>query len=310
MRKIALLLAIFGLGLPVFATAPAQATLLRTWVSGSGADSGTCAHAAPCFTFGYALTQTTPGGEINCVDAGNYGAMTITFAVTISCEAGTAGIAAGGPNTAISVNAAVTDDVTLRGLDINGLGTGNIGIFVGQAKTVHIENCAMRGFHFFGSSAGISVSTQNTANTVFIYVTDSVISGNNFGVILFNGGGFKVASLKNVTITGSTSDGVLAFNTDIFVNITESVISGNGGSAVKVGAPSSFANVDRTTMANNAVALNAAVSGATIRAVGNNIFDNTTAFSFAVGATIASDGQNRTGGNVGGQNANASLTLK
>jgi hypothetical protein len=69
-------------------------------------------------------------------------------------------------------------------------------------------------------------------------------------------------------------------------------------------------NVDRTTMANNVVALNAAVAGATIRAIGNNIFDNTTAFAIAGGATIATDGQNRTGGNVFGQDANASITLK
>ena len=308
MRKIALLLATIGLGLPVFATAPAQATSTRTWVSGVGYDtSATCSRTAPCKTFSNALSKTTPGGEINCLDGGDFaGGMNITFAVTISCEAGTAGIIMSS-GSAITITAAATDDITLRGLDINGGGTGGNGIFVLNAKTIHIENCAIRGF-LAGGSAGIFAT--NSSNTIFIYVTDSVISDNSNGLRLTSTGGFKVASLKNVTITGSTNDGVLANNTNVFVNITESVISGNGGSAVNVAASFAEANVDRTTMANNAVALNASASGATIRAVGNNIFNNTTAFGIAGGATIATDGQNRTGGNAGGQNANASLTLK
>ena len=51
-------------------------------------------------------------------------------------------------------------------------------------------------------------------------------------------------------------------------------------------------------MANNGAALTTSESGATIRSIGNNIFNNTTAFNFAGGGTIASDGQNRTGGNT------------
>jgi hypothetical protein len=61
-----------------------------------------------------------------------------------------------------------------------------------------------------------------------------VFSANSNGVNLQSAGGYKIASLKNVTITGSTGDGVLANNAAVFVNITESVISGNGGSAVTI----------------------------------------------------------------------------
>jgi hypothetical protein len=63
-------------------------------------------------------------------------------------------------------------------------------------------------------------------------------------------------------------------------------------------------------MANNSAALTASASGATIRSLGNNIFNNTSAFVFSAGGIIASDGQNRTGGNTNGQDANASVTLK
>jgi hypothetical protein len=130
------------------------------------------------------------------------------------------------------------------------------------------------------------------------------------GFVFINNGGFKAVSVETTTVTGSSSNGVVASDSNVFVNITESNISGNGGSAVVAGASATTVNVDRTTIANNSIALNASVSGATIRSIGNNIFNNTTAFNFAGGGTIASDGQNRTGGNTNGQDANASVTLK
>jgi hypothetical protein len=98
-------------------------------------------------------------------------------------------------------------------------------------------------------------------------------------------------------------------NSNAFANVTESIISGNGGSAVNVAAANSTANIDRTTMANNAIALNASASGATIRTIGNNIFNNTTAVSIAAGATVATDGQNRSGGNTSTQPPNMSVSL-
>lgn len=309
MKKIANILVLAALAsalLPAL-VAPAAAQASRTFVSGTGTDTGACPRTAPCATFAYALTQTSAGGEINCLNAGEYGAVSITFAVTISCEAGTAGILATTASAVIAVNAGASDDVTLRGLDLNGAGTGGVGIGIQSAKTVHIENCAFRGFRAFSPSAGLSITTSST---VFTYVTDSVFSGNSNGINLDRIAGFNVVSLKNVIITGSISDGVLAHAPAIYVNITESVISGNGGSGVKVASTASEANVDRTTMTNNGAALNAAASGATIRAIGNNLFDNTTAFSIASGGTIATDGQNRTGGNGSGQNGNAALTLQ
>jgi hypothetical protein len=62
-------------------------------------------------------------------------------------------------------------------------------------------------------------------------------------------------------------------------------------------------------MANNATALNASASGATIRSIGNNIFNNTNAVLIAPGATVATDGQNRSGGNTSTQAPNATVTF-
>jgi hypothetical protein len=92
-------------------------------------------------------SQTAAGGEINCVDAGGFGAVLITKAITISCEVGTAGILApGATSRGIDIAATASDVVTLRGLDIDGQGTGQVGIFVQQAREVHVERCIIRNF--------------------------------------------------------------------------------------------------------------------------------------------------------------------
>jgi len=308
MRK-ALLLAAIGFGLPIVSALPAQALSDRTWVSGLGTDSAPCSRAAPCATFAFAHGQTNPGGEINCVDAGSYGILDISKSITISCEAGTAGIFAPSRFNGITIGAAATDVVTLRGLDIDGLGGAAVGISVSQAKEVHVEKCIIRNFRF-GSNASALRTAGGSSETMFMFVVDTVISDNSNGIQLGSAGGFKVVSVKNAIITGSTVDGIGLLNSNAYANVTESIISGNGGSAVNVAAASSTANIDRTTMANNATALTAAGSGATIRTIANSIFNNTSAFVFANGGIIASDGQNRTGGNTNGQDANASVTLK
>src|SRR5438132_451271 len=79
----------------------------------------------PCKTFAAAIAVTNAGGEINCADSGGFGTLTITKAITVACEVGTAGILGlgGGSSIAIDINAATTDVVTLRGLDIDGQAT-------------------------------------------------------------------------------------------------------------------------------------------------------------------------------------------
>src|SRR3981189_1466880 len=107
--------------------APAQAQASRTWVSGVGDDANPCSRTAPCKTFAGAISRTAANGEINCLDPGGLGAVTITKAVTISCDGVTAGVLSSFTN-GIIVNAGANDNVTLRGLDINGAGTGLNGI--------------------------------------------------------------------------------------------------------------------------------------------------------------------------------------
>src|SRR5437899_326301 len=115
MRKGALLLVTIGLTWLSLIPSPAQAQPARTWVSGAGNDANPCSRLSPCKTFQGAHDKTAAGGEINCLDPGDFAPIQITKAITISCEAGTAGIL-GTVSVPIYVNAAPTDVVTLRGL--------------------------------------------------------------------------------------------------------------------------------------------------------------------------------------------------
>src|SRR4051812_49999341 len=84
MKKNTLILATLGsaLSLLLFA-APARAQATRTWVSGVGDDVNPCSRTAPCKTFAGAISVTAAGGEINALDPGGFGAVTITKAITI-----------------------------------------------------------------------------------------------------------------------------------------------------------------------------------------------------------------------------------
>src|SRR5690349_18799631 len=58
-----------------------QAT--RTWVSGVGDDANPCSRTAPCKTFAGAISKTAAGGEIDVLDPGGFGGVSITKAITI-----------------------------------------------------------------------------------------------------------------------------------------------------------------------------------------------------------------------------------
>jgi hypothetical protein len=87
MRRISLLLTLITTSLACFlqaASVHAQAS--RTWVSGVGDDANPCSRTAPCKTFAGAISKTALNGEINCLDPGGFGAVTITKSITIDCD--------------------------------------------------------------------------------------------------------------------------------------------------------------------------------------------------------------------------------
>jgi len=182
--RIALVCAVAAVVLP--ASAFAQAT--RTWVSGVGDDANPCSRTAPCKTLAGAISKTAAKGEINVIDPGGFGGVTITKSITINGYGVLAGVLVGGTN-AIIVNAGVNDVVKLKNLDINGIGTGLNGIRILQAKSVKISNVDIFGFTRDG------VDVENSNSNVTVSVVDSDIDTNTGAGVMVAPGTNRIASV-------------------------------------------------------------------------------------------------------------------
>src|SRR5262249_2507470 len=149
-----------GVVTTLVASASAHAQATRTWVSGVGDDVNPCSRTAPCKTFAGAISKTAPSGEISALDPGGYGAVTITKSLTIDGGGGAGfGSIISAQITAIIVNAASTDVVTLRNLSIDGAGTGTVGIRILAAKAVFVEDTVIFGVN------GRGISDERTAGS-------------------------------------------------------------------------------------------------------------------------------------------------
>ncbi len=267
MRRIALLAIAAGFVVPLMASVPAHAQS-RTWVSGVGDDLNPCSRTAPCKTFAGAISKTAAGGIINCLDPGGFGTVTITKSIEIDCLNTKAGVLAAGVN-GISINTAGLI-VVLRGLSIEGIGTGLVGVNITGASNVHIEKCTIRGFRG-GAAIGVRVAT--TSGIPKVDITDSNITDN--GTAAAGGGvlGLSVApSFAFITLNGvrlaNNFQGV-ANNLNSRMRISNSLFTGNTtGIEADGGSQVSFGNTDlnfNTT----------AISGATTSFGNNRLIGNT-----------------------------------
>src|ERR1043165_7913237 len=97
MRKLAM--SIWGsIAVAAAYAAPAHAQATRTWVSGVGDDANPCSRTAPCKTFAGAISKTAANGEIDCLDPGGFGGVTIVKSMTIDCGGVAGGILSAGTN--------------------------------------------------------------------------------------------------------------------------------------------------------------------------------------------------------------------
>src|SRR5437868_13762097 len=149
MNKIRFTVNVFAIALFTLACATlAQAQATRTWVSGVGDDVNPCSRTAPCKTFAGAISKTAAGGEIDVLDPGAFGPVIISKSITIDGTGVLAGILAAHGNGIMIDSREPTNliSVRLRGLSLNGLGTGVSGIRVMSANRVVIEDCLIDGF--------------------------------------------------------------------------------------------------------------------------------------------------------------------
>jgi hypothetical protein len=186
MKKLVVLVAMLAFGL---SASPAFGQATRTWVSGVGDDVNPCSRTAPCKTWAGAISKTFIGGEIDALDDGGFGTLTITKSITIDGGGHMASALASGIN-GFNINIAEnTNDpnrrVVLRNLSVNGTGAfGSVGTNTGLnginltsngAEELHLEN--VRIFNF--TQHGIKVAPGATAPALLNMTLDNVFVADN-----------------------------------------------------------------------------------------------------------------------------------
>jgi hypothetical protein len=212
MRKIALSVAALGLAFtPLLFAAPAHAQATRTWVSGVGDDANPCSRTAPCKTYAGAISKTAGGGEINCLDPGGFGSVTITKSMSIVCDYTEGGVLANGVF-GFNINAPAGSIITLKGQDVECVGTGTNGVQVlGVGVIVHVHKTQIRGCRNSGGSNGNGILVAPSSGTAKVLVADSYITDNggtssNAGLLIKpTGGAFANVSVNRVQFEGNTN---------------------------------------------------------------------------------------------------------
>ncbi len=302
------LLAVAGTVLALFAlSAPAHAQATRTWVSGVGDDANPCSRTAPCRTFAGAFSKTFINGEIDCIDPGGYGTLTVTKSITIDCT-GTYGSTLASGTNGFVINIAVNANdpfrtVRLRGLSINGQGasgsagtrTGLKGVSILNAAAVILEDLVISDF----SQQGVN-DTRSTGGTLSI--RNSVIRDNTLGGVVAAAATANTVSIDNVHSLNN-GQGLATGNLNK-VSVVRSVFSGNTTAGIESDAGGQV-GVDSTVVSGNNIGLqnsgtmsvsdseisvNATGASGTFTSFGNNrIFGNTSAGTAPTVGAASSD---------------------
>ena len=281
----------------LIASSAAFAQATRTWISGVGDDANPCSRTAPCKTFAGAISKTASGGIIDVLDPGGFGGVTITKPITLEAVGTIGGILVSGTNGIVVNTPGATDTVVLRGLSIDGIGTGLAGVKVLAVGKLLIEHCTIQNFTADGvdfepstsnaqllvsdSTLNNNVSGSNFSAGIYIQATGATASidrtrlaQNNVGLFVRNG----AASVRQSSLSGNTLNNIRADSTGtVQVNVDNSLISDSAaGTGIFAHVSTASVSISNSTITANNVGL-AALSSASIVSYGNNrIFANTT----------------------------------
>lgn len=290
--------------------ASAQAT--RTWVSGVGDDVNPCSRTAPCKTWAGAISKTFIGGEIDALDPGGFGTVTITKSITLDGCCITSILASGTTGIIVNIAAGNANDperrVTIRHITINGTGaSGSAGVRTGvrainilAAKSVWVENCYIAAF----TNEGIRMAV---AETTMLSVKDTNIQNCNVGIdVSSSAGGTAALLITDKARVERMSNNGINIGTHGFASIRDSTVMFNGADGISMGATNNDGKVFvENSMVNHnpTVGLragNAAADTVNPQLVVSNcrISSNGSAFATA-GGTIGSHGNNSVDGALG-----------
>jgi hypothetical protein len=281
----------------------AQAQANRTWVSGTGDDTFPCSRTSPCKTFSGAITKTATNGEINCLDPGGFGAVTITKSIQIDCHEVYAGVvhpATNGVSIAFDsfVGSDVRRQVRLRNLNFSGFDTGTRGISITGSSLanngeVYIEDCMMDG-NFASTGHGIRDGRNGGG---LLSVSNTTIR-NMVGPGIATAAGFLSGTTRvvlNKVQVLNCSIGV-ALSTNTKATISDSVIVGNTtgifSEDLDGGVIATEVAVDHCVVSKNGTGFNGSTNS-TIRVSHTTAMNNTSAL---FSGNVLSYGNNQTGG--------------
>lgn len=294
-RCMKMVLSIFLLQLSL--SASAQAT--RTWVSGVGDDANPCSRTAPCKTFAGAISKTAAGGEINALDPGGFGAVTITKSIVIEGRGVMASVLSAGTNGVI-VNAGANDVVVIRGVNINGAGSGLNGIRFLAGKSLHVEDCVIENVTQKG------IDAQPTTAGSLLLIRDTVIRNaadptNGGGIFAKPGSGVSMAvALDNVRMDRNKFG--LRIEDNVKATVRNSVASdsdpGNGFIAFSAASPTELYLQNSIASGNTLAGVKAYGAAARIHLSSVGIFNNAQGLAVTDGGQIVSFGNNSNAGNV------------
>jgi hypothetical protein len=282
-------------------TSAAQAQATRTWVSGVGDDANPCSRTAPCKTFPGAYSRTAVGGEIDALDPGGFGTVTISKSLTIDGGgAGLASVLASSTN-GVVINGSASDVITLRNIQIQGIRNssfpGLTGIVFNSGLVLNLEHVVIENFQ-----TG-AISFQPAARA-FMHIVDCNISNSGGDAIIIStaasGGGNNGVDIKRTSIIDSGANGVRV-TSNSRVSLSEVVIAHSGADGVLVnGGSPTVVGIDYSTIANNSANGIHTQNNGAVRLSTSTVVDNTQKGVFTDTGQIFTHLDNRLLNNFGG----------
>ncbi|HXW28340.1 MAG TPA: right-handed parallel beta-helix repeat-containing protein [Xanthobacteraceae bacterium] len=286
LKSVVLSLTVLGAMLtPLFYAAPAQAQATRTWVSGVGDDANPCSRTAPCKTWAGAIVKTAAGGEIDNLDDGGFGALTITKSITLDGGGGAVASTLVSGTNGMNIAAGSTDIVILRNIRFQGLlgngsspGTAGItAISFTSGEALIVDNCDITGFN----TNGIAISTSAAGS--FAAINNTRIENVGNAGIVVNSTATTNVSIDNVHVYGALKFG-LAVASGNSVTLSRSVMAGGGGTSSGVEAdPGAKLFASHNEISNNNIGVQAL---GTVVLNDNDITFNTTGISGATSSYL------------------------
>jgi hypothetical protein len=305
MNKFRLIINVLAIAIFTLAFASiAQAQATRTWVSGVGDDANPCSRTAPCKTFAGAISKTAKDGEIDCLDPGGFGAVTVVKSITLDGSMTGIGSILNSSTTGIIINitdgADVRKAVTIRGLSIQGAGSGLRGISIVAATTVYIENSFISGQNGAPGN-GIDDSRAGGGQLEINNTTIQNCSGNGINVNPSSGSTQINVHINNSRVQKNAT-GFFA-GSNVRATIYDSVFTQNTTAAIsaqQTAGGNTDVNADHCMVSNNVTAFAANTGSAIIRVSNttalNNQANNAGLAFTAGGGLVSSYGNNQTGG--------------